>query len=71
MTKVAKDECKGEGIDATLGTLAREGARRMITAALEAESYLAHRGERGEDGRTAVVRNGRGRPRQVTLGRAR
>lgn len=43
----------------------------MIAAALEAEvaSYIERfRVERGEDGRAAVVRNGRGRPRQVTLG---
>jgi hypothetical protein len=43
----------------------------MIAAALEAEvaSYIERfRSERGEDGRASVVRNGRGRPRQVTLG---
>jgi transposase-like protein len=71
MTKVAKDECGSEGIGATLDTLAREGARRMIAAALEAEvaSYVERfRAARDEDGRAAVVRNGRGRPRQVTLG---
>jgi putative transposase len=71
MTKVAKDEAGREGIDATLDALAREGARRMILAALEAEveGYVERlRGERCEDGRAAVVRNGRGRPRQVTLG---
>lgn len=71
MTKVAKDKGRSEGIDATLDTLAREGAKRMIAAALEAEvaSYVERfRSERGEDGRAAVVRNGRGRPRQVTLG---
>ena len=57
MTKVAKDEGRSEGIDATLDTPAREGARRMIAAALEAEvaSYLErYRAERGEDGRAAV-----------------
>lgn len=43
MTKVAKDRLGSEGMDATLDTLAREGARRMIAAALEAEveAYLA------------------------------
>lgn len=43
----------------------------MIAAALEAEAeaYLERfRGVRGNDGRAAVVRNGRGKPRQVTLG---
>jgi putative transposase len=71
MTKVAKDEGRSEGIDATLDTLAREGARRMIAAALEAEvaSYIErYRAERGDDGRAAVVRNGHGKARQVTLG---
>jgi putative transposase len=71
MTKVAKEELGSEGLNATLDTLAREGARRMIAAALEAEvdAYLDRfRSVRGEDGRAAVVRNGRGKPRQVTLG---
>ena len=71
MTKVAKNELGSEGVDATLDTLAREGARRMIVVALEAEveAYIERfRGVRGEDGRAAVVRNGRGKARQVTLG---
>ena len=71
MTKVAKNGLESEGLDTTLDTLAREGARRMILVALEAEveAYLERfRGVRGEDGRAAVVRNGRGKPRQVTLG---
>jgi hypothetical protein len=77
ITKVAKNELGSEGLDATLDTLAREldtlareGARRMIAVALEAEveAYLERfRAVRGEDGR-AAVRNGRGKPRQVTLG---
>jgi len=71
MRKVAKDGSDREGFDATLDALAREGARRMIAAALEAEvdAYVEGlRGERGEDGRAAVVRNGRARARQVTIG---
>jgi putative transposase len=54
-----------------LDGLAREGARRMIAAAMEAEvaEYVArHRGERDGEGRALVVRNGRARPRKVTLG---
>lgn len=54
-----------------LDGLAREGARRMIAAAMEAEvaEYVArHRGERDGAGRALVVRNGRARPRKVTLG---
>jgi transposase-like protein len=71
MTKVANDGWGGEGFDATLDTLAREGARRMIAAALEVEveAYIERfRGERGENGRAAVVRNGRAKPRSLTLG---
>ena len=55
----------------TLDELAREGARRMIAAALEAEvgEYVERfADERGEDGRRLVVRNGRARERRVTVG---
>ncbi len=57
-----------------LDELAREGARRMIAAALEAEvdDYLArHRGERDDESRALVVRNGKARERKLTVGRAR
>ena len=50
----------------TLDELAREGVRRMIAAALEAEveEYLAQlRGERDERRRAWAVRNGRPRER--------
>ncbi len=54
-----------------LDELAREGARRMIASALEAE--VAEHVERfaavrGEDGRRLVVRNGHARERRVTVG---
>jgi putative transposase len=55
----------------TLDDLAREGARRMIAAALdvEVEQYVASfTGELDEDGRRLVVRNGRGKERRVTVG---
>lgn len=71
MTRVAKNESDREGFMATLDELAREGARRMIVAALEAEvdAYVERlRGERDADGRALVVRNGKGKPRQVTVG---
>jgi putative transposase len=54
-----------------LDELAREGARRMIAAALEAEvgEYVERfADERHEDGRRLVVRNGRARERKVTVG---
>jgi transposase-like protein len=52
-----------------LDAIVREGARRMLAAALEAEvdAYLAaHAAERDEHGRRLVVRNGHARERQVT-----
>jgi transposase-like protein len=48
--------------------IVREGARRMLAAALEAEvaAYIAaHAGELDERGRRVVVRNGRAEPRRV------
>ena len=58
-------------VGASLDELAREGARRMLVAALEAEvaEYLARHGEaRDERGHAEVVRNGRARPRPVPVG---
>ena len=55
----------------TLDELAREGARRMIAAALEAEvdEYVgSFVDEVDEDGKRLVVRNGRARERRVTVG---
>ena len=52
-----------------LDAIVREGARRMLAAALEAEvdAYLAaHAAERDEGGRRLVVRNGHARRREVT-----
>jgi putative transposase len=54
-----------------LDELAREGARRMIATALEAEvaEYVARfADDRDEDGTRLVVRNGRARERRVTVG---
>jgi transposase-like protein len=48
--------------------IVREGARRMLAAALEAEvaAYIAaHADELNTDGRRLVVRNGRAEPRRV------
>jgi putative transposase len=52
-----------------LDAIVREGARRMLAAALEAEvdDYLAaHAAGRDEGGRRLVVRNGHARQREVT-----
>lgn len=54
-----------------LDEIAREGARRMLMAALraEADQYVErHRGERDEAGHAQVVRNGRAATRKLTLG---
>jgi hypothetical protein len=58
-------------ITQSLDELAREGARRMILAALEleVEQYLEKlRHLRDEDGYALVVRNGKAEPRTVSLG---
>ncbi len=55
----------------TLDGLAREGARRMIAAALrtEADAYVEQfAGEVDEHGHRLVVRNGRAQERRVTVG---
>src|SRR5512144_1750886 len=68
MLKVVKDAVVRAELAAGLDEIVREGARRMLAAALEAEveAYLAaHAGERDEAGRRLVVRNGHARPRQV------
>jgi putative transposase len=60
-----------EGITLALDELAREGARRMIAAALraEADEYVERfSDELDEDGHRVVVRNGRARERKVTVG---
>jgi putative transposase len=62
---------EGNEIAVTLDDLAREGARRMIAAALraEADEYVAgFVDELGEDGKRLVVRNGRARERRLTIG---
>lgn len=64
----AREEGSGEQ---SLDELAREGARRMLVQALEAEvaTYLErHAEERDGRGHALVVRNGHARQRKVTLG---
>ena len=73
MLKVVTDAAEGQadGLALSLDDLAREGALRMLAAALEMEvsAYIErYRGERDERGHALVVRNGKARPRQVTLG---
>jgi len=69
MLKIVVDEAVREDLAASLDEIVREGARRMLAAALEDEvaAYIAaHAAERDENGRRLVVRNGHARPRQVT-----
>jgi putative transposase len=54
-----------------LDEIARQGARRMLAEALEAEvqDYIeAATGERDEQGRALVVRNGYAREREILCG---
>jgi len=69
MLSVATDAQTQDELRLGLDAIVREGARRMLAAALEAEveDYLAaHAAERDEGGRRLVVRNGHARQRQVT-----
>ena len=69
MLSVVADEAARAELRVGLDELAREGARRMLAAALEAEvdDYLAAcAAERDERGRRLVVRNGYARQREVT-----
>ncbi len=55
----------------TVDAVAREGARRMLEMALEAEvaRYIeVHEEARDTDGRRLLVRNGRAQSRTVTCG---
>jgi putative transposase len=68
MLSVATDAQAQDELRLDLDELVREGARRMLAAALEAEvdAYLAaHLAERDEHGRRLVVRNGHARQREV------
>jgi putative transposase len=69
MLRVVTDESTREEPASTLDEICREGARRMLAAALEAEAdaYItALVGELDENGRRLVVRNGHARPRTIT-----
>lgn len=73
MLRILEDgsESKGNGLLKDLDELAREGARRMLASALDAEAteYVErHRGGRDAAGRAQVVRNGKARSRKVTMG---
>ena len=74
MLKVVADEAARTELSASLDEICREGARRMLAAALEAEvdAYVeALADEVDEDGNRLVVRNGHARPRTITTGAGR
>lgn len=71
MRRLHQNEESCEELTLDLDELARQGARRMLAEALEAEvqDYLqAARGQRDEHGRALVVRNGHANEREVLLG---
>jgi transposase-like protein len=72
MLRVVTDEpTREEPPRLVLDELVREGARRMLAVALEAEvdAYIeAHVDERDERDRRLVVRNGYAEPRKITTG---
>jgi len=72
LTVVPGDGCGHEGgqdsSPSLIDEIVREGARRMLAEALQAEvdAYIAaHAAERDENGRRLVVRNGYHQPREV------
>jgi transposase-like protein len=69
MLRVVIDEAAGAEMSAGLDEIVREGARRMLAAALvaEADGYVeAFAGELDDEGHRLVTRNGTARPRPVT-----
>ena len=72
MLRVVSDEpTREDSVPSVLDEIVREGARRMLAAALQAEvdAYIdAHTDDRDERGRRLVVRNGTPEPRSITTG---
>ena len=69
MLRVVSEESTRGELASTLDEICREGARRMLAAALEQEAgeYVAALpGELDERGRRLVSRNGHARPRTIT-----
>jgi transposase-like protein len=71
MFRVHQDQTPREELMLDLDEIARQGARRMLAQALEAEvdAYIeAAKDQRDESGHALVVRNGRAREREILLG---
>jgi transposase-like protein len=74
MLRVVTDESTREELSSTLDEICREGARRMLAAALELEAgeYIAAVVDQlDERGRRLVTRNGQARPRSITTAAGR
>jgi hypothetical protein len=70
LTVVTEDDARADDAAAGLDEIIRDGARRMLAAAIEAEAagYLeALTGELDEHGHRLVVRNGHAEPRTITV----
>ena len=68
---VTANQEENQALTSLLDDIARNGARKMLLEALEQEvaEYTArHKHERDDEGRALVVRNGKGKPRKVTVG---
>jgi transposase-like protein len=68
MHRVHQDQRGREQQLLDLDEIARQGARRMLAEALEAEveAYIeAAKDQRDDDGRALVVRNGHAREREI------
>ena len=73
MTQATSSVLSGPGSSTkdALGEVLREGAQRLLSAAIEAEvaTYIEeHKDLRDEDGHRQVVRNGHHRPRKINTG---
>ena len=74
MLKVVAEETARTEWESSLDEICREGARRLLAAALEAEvdAYIEALADQvDEQGRRLVVRNGHARPRTITTGAGR
>ncbi|CAN5546303.1 IS256 family transposase [soil metagenome] len=71
MLRIVPDEAGRAELSSVLDEIVRDGALRMLVAALEAEvdAYVAAAaGERDDNGHALVARNGKARPRTVVTG---
>ena len=68
---ITENHDERQGFVSTLDEIAREGARRMLVSALgyEVADYITRHSEfKDDNGHALVVRNGKGKPRNVTVG---